>query len=80
MTTESLTQNEDVVSSRVYPCCSKPPVSVISYSVAGQTKRYSVCNNCISLDCFSKYIIEKIPIKNYNLKNQIKSTKSEERN
>ncbi|MFQ5439921.1 MAG: hypothetical protein ACE5DL_00505 [Nitrosopumilaceae archaeon] len=72
MTTKKLTQKEDAASSRVYPCCSKPPVCVITYSVAGQTKKYSVCNNCISLDCFSKFIVEKTPIAN-NILNKTKS-------
>jgi len=76
MPTEKLAQKEDVASPRVYPCCSKTPVYVITYSVAGHTKKYSVCNNCVSLDCFSKFIVEKIPITNNILKNKTKNSKS----
>jgi hypothetical protein len=80
MTLENLTQKEDVASSRIYPCCGKTPINVITYPVAGQIKKNSVCKDCILLDCFSKFIIEKIPIKNYNLKIKSKNSKSRKRN
>jgi len=76
MTNEKLTQKEDAASSRVYPCCSKTPAYLITYSVAWQTKKYSVCNNCVSLDCFSKFIVEKISLTNNILKNKTKDSNS----
>ncbi len=75
MTTEKLTQKEDTASSRVYPCCSKTPAYLIDYSVAGHTKKYSVCNNCVSLDCFSKFIVKKISLTN-NILKKTKNSKS----
>jgi len=80
MTTEKLTQKEDVSSSKAYPCCGKTPAYLITYSVAGQTKKYSVCNNCTSLDCFSKFIIEKTPIIKNILKNESKNSDSRKSN
>jgi len=76
MTTKKLAQKVDVASSRIYPCCGKTPAYLITYSVAGQAKKYSVCNNCILLDCFSKFIVEKISLTNNILKNKTKDSKS----
>lgn len=44
-------------------CCSNNPDFHVIYSVSGSEKSYLVCSNCISLDCFSKYILEKTPIR-----------------
>lgn len=50
-------------------CCSKTPVFHITYSVSDSEKSYLVCSDCIHLDCFSKYIISKVPIQVQNRKN-----------
>ena len=55
-------------------CCENEPVYSVLYSVAGEKKLYCVCLNCIKLPCFSKFIIEKTPIPNNNLKNKSKNS------
>lgn len=51
------------MSERIFRCCDRKPEFSIIYSVAGEQKHYHVCSDCIHLDCFSKYIIEKTPIR-----------------
>jgi len=51
------------MSERIFRCCKRKPSFSVTYSVAGEQKHYHVCSKCIHLDCFSKYIIEKTPIR-----------------
>ena len=50
----------------IYPCGlgHKAPVSLITYSVGGAQKTYSVCESCEKLECFQKYVIFKETIDN----------------
>ena len=47
----------------VFRCCKGKPAFSVIYSVADEKKHYHVCSVCIHLDCFSKHIIEKTPIR-----------------
>ena len=61
-------------------CCSEKPAFIVTYSVSGSEKDYLVCLSCINLKCFSKFIINKVPVasfKNKNKKNHF-SEKSDE--
>ena len=71
---ETNANNED--SQTGIRCCDNSPAFTITYDVAGVYKTYSVCMSCSRLDCFSKFIIKKIPITNKILKNKIKNSKS----
>lgn len=51
-----------MIASKVFKCCGNSSKSLITYSVAGEQKTYSVCNLCENLDYFKKYVIQKIPI------------------
>lgn len=51
------------MSERMFRCCKRKSSFSVIYSVAGEQKHYQVCSDCIHLECFSKYIIEKIPIR-----------------
>jgi len=51
------------MSERIFRCCKRKPSFSVIYSVAGEKKYYDVCSVCIQLECFSKYIIEKTPIR-----------------
>lgn len=44
---------------QIFYCCKNKPESLITYSVAGTEKTYSVCKHCAELDCFSKHVIRK---------------------
>ena len=48
----------------IFKCCNNCPQFLITYSVAGELKTYSVCKECLKLECFSKHIINKTPITN----------------
>ena len=48
----------------VFKCCNNDPQFLITYSVAGELKTYSVCKECLKLGCFSKYIVSKTPTSN----------------
>ena len=50
-------------------CCSEKPAFIVTYSVSGSEKDYLVCLSCINLEHFSKFIVEKISVKNNILKN-----------
>lgn len=52
-----------------YSCCPKKPEFLITYSVSGSEKNYLVCSDCVKLECFSKYIIRKIPIQDLHREN-----------
>ena len=43
----------------IIECCKNSPRFLITYEVAGKQKRYSVCESCLDLECFSKHIIKK---------------------
>ena len=43
----------------IIECCKNPVKFIITYEVAGEQKRYSVCESCADLECFSKHIIKK---------------------
>ena len=45
-----------------FRCCSNKPDFFITYSVSDSEKEYLVCSDCIKLPCFSKFVINKIPI------------------
>jgi len=62
------------MNSKNFRCCRRKPSFSIVYSVAGEEKLYDVCSHCIELTCFSKFIIEKKPITNNNLKNKSKNS------
>jgi hypothetical protein len=68
------------MNSKNFRCCNREPSVSIVYSVAGDKKCYDVCSVCANLECFSKFIIEKIPIKNYNLKTKSKNPNLVEQN
>ena len=53
----------------VFRCCKRKPLFFVQYSVAGFQKNYLVCSDCINLECFSKYIVKKIPISDTSGKN-----------
>ena len=58
-------------------CCENESLYSVLYSVAGEKKRYLVCSKCIEMPCFSKFIIEKVPITAKNiLKNKSHDSKS----
>jgi len=63
-------------SQTVIRCCNNSPSFSITYDVAGVYKVYSVCIPCSKLDCFSKFIVEKILIKKNFLKNKSKNSNS----
>ena len=47
----------------IYSCMDEhTPSYIITYSVAGNAKSYSVCQKCSMIDCFTKHIIKKIAI------------------
>lgn len=46
----------------IFPCGHKDPVSLITYSVAGEQKTYSVCKSCETLECFRKFVVSKEPL------------------
>ena len=48
----------------VFRCCKGKPLFFVQYSVAGFHKNYHVCSDCITHECFSKYIIRKVPLHN----------------
>ena len=50
-------------------CCANHPDFHVIYSVSDSEKNYLVCSDCIVLDCFSKYILSKVPIQVQNEKN-----------
>jgi len=66
--------NED--SQTIIRCCENSPSFIITYDVAGVYKVYSVCMSCSRLDCFSKFIVEKISLTNNILKDKTKDSKS----
>jgi len=43
----------------IFLCCKGTPKFLITYSVAGEEKTYSVCKPCAQLDCFCKHIVKK---------------------
>lgn len=51
-------------------CCSNKPDFQITYSVSGSKKDYFVCLSCINLECFSKFILTKVPIASFKNKNK----------
>jgi len=48
----------------VFRCCKGRPAFFVQYSVAGFHKNYLVCSDCNKLECFSKYIIRRLPVEN----------------
>lgn len=46
----------------VFSCGHKDPIFLITFSVAGEEKMYSVCKSCENLEYFKKYIIKKVSI------------------
>jgi len=63
-------------SQTVIRCCNNSPSFTITYDVAGVFVVYSVCMSCSRLDCFSKFIVEKISLTNNILKDKTKDSKS----
>lgn len=47
---------------QVYSCCDKDPLFLITFSVAGEYKTYSVCESCEKREHFKKFVIKKVPI------------------
>lgn len=43
----------------IYQCCENKPKYLITYSVAGENKGYSVCSSCSLIDCFRIHIVSK---------------------
>jgi len=56
--------------SKTFRCCSRKPSFSIVYSVAGDKKPYDVCSECINLECFSKFILNKAPVGSIKNKNE----------
>lgn len=47
----------------IFTCCiQNKPKFLITYAVAGEQKKYSVCDDCIKINCFKKYVMKKEPI------------------
>lgn len=46
----------------VFSCGHKDPIFLITFSVAGEQKTYSVCKLCENLEYFKKYVINKVSI------------------
>lgn len=57
------------MSNQIFRCCKRKPAFLVTYSVSSDEKEYFVCNECINLDCFSKYILSKVPMQVQNEKN-----------
>lgn len=51
-------------------CCSEKPSFIVTYSVSGTKKDYLVCLSCINLECFSKFILNKVPARSFKNKNE----------
>jgi len=51
-----------MTSESIFTCCSNTPIFLIKYVVAGKNKTYRVCDICANLECFQKYIIEKLEL------------------
>jgi len=51
-------------SQTVIRCCNNSPSFTITYDVAGVFVVYSVCMLCSKLDCFSHFILKKVPVQN----------------
>ena len=51
-------------SQTVIHCCNNSPSFTITYNVAGVFVVYSVCKLCSKLDCFSHFILKKVPVQN----------------
>lgn len=50
--------------SQIFPCCENKPDFLITYSVGGELKTYSVCKFCSQLECFANFIVKKINLEN----------------
>ncbi len=73
------TNDSTEVSQTSIRCCDNLPSFTITYDVAGVFKVYSVCESCSKLDCFSQFVVEKVPIENdFKIKN--KNFENTERN
>lgn len=59
-------------------CCDNSPAFTITYDVAGVFVVYSVCKSCSNLDCFSQFVVEKVPVKNKNEKIKKNSENTEQ--
>lgn len=61
-------------------CCDNLPSFTIKYDVAGVFVVYSVCESCSKLDCFSQFVVEKVPVQNENekIKNNSEHTERNE--
>jgi hypothetical protein len=46
----------------VFSCGASNPTFLITFSVAGEQKTYSVCKLCENLEYFKKYVIKKVTI------------------
>lgn len=55
---------------QIFRCCERNSAFLVTYSVSSEEKEYFVCNECIDLDCFKKYIIKKEPVLNNFSKNK----------
>ena len=55
---------------QIFRCCERNSAFLVTYSVSSEEKEYFVCNECIDLDCFKKYIIKKVPVGNNSSKNK----------
>jgi hypothetical protein len=58
------------MNSKNFRCRHREPSFSIEYSVAGDKKCYDVCSECINLDCFSKFILNKAPAGSIKIKNE----------
>ncbi len=50
------------MSENIFKCCNNTPEFLITYSVAGESKIYSVCKSCENLTCFKKFVIRKVSL------------------
>lgn len=48
-----------MTSAIIFKCCKQKPKFLVTYSVAEDKKTYEICDLCIKLECFSKFIIKK---------------------
>lgn len=46
----------------IFSCGHKKPIFLITFSVAGEEKTYSVCKSCEVLEYFKKFVIKKVSI------------------
>ena len=47
---------------KIYSCGHFAHIALITYTVAGELKKYQVCSSCSQLEIFKKFIVKEEPI------------------